>query len=89
MQVGDLVRCDTNVGLIIRQIGDPWAIDCDQYWIVKWLNGTTETLNGLLLEVINESRLSGETQQVWKSRYPCEPREGSAQYATSACAWHP
>ena len=56
MQVGDLVRCDTNVGLIIRQIGDPWAIECDQYWIVKWLNGTTETLNGRLLEVINESR---------------------------------
>ena len=56
MQVGDLVRCDTNVGLIIRQIGPPYSIDCDQYWIVKWLNGTTETLNGRLLEVINASR---------------------------------
>ena len=51
MQVGDLVRCHNQVGLLIKQLSGMPA-----YWIVQWSNGVLDTVNPYLLEVINENR---------------------------------
>ena len=51
MQVGDLVKCHNQVGLLIKQLAGTPA-----YWIVQWSNGVRDTVNPYLLEVINASR---------------------------------
>ena len=51
MQVGDLVKCHNQVGLLIKQLAGTPA-----YWIVQWSNGVLDTVNPYLLEVISASR---------------------------------
>ena len=51
MQIGDLVKCHDQIGLLIKQLpGTP------AYWIVQWSNGVLDTVNPYLLEVINANR---------------------------------
>ena len=58
MKVGDLVKLlhyghlggDDRVGLLIKQLPSP------EHWIVLWSAGVRDTVNAMMVEVINESR---------------------------------
>ena len=58
MRPGDLVMLlhyghlggDDRVGLLIKQLPSP------EHWIILWSEGVRDTVNDMLLEVINASR---------------------------------
>ena len=57
MKGGDLVRLKsgigTRTGLLIKDLSPPKA---PPHWIILWSDGVRDTVNAMMVEVINESR---------------------------------
>ena len=57
MKVGDLVRLKsgigTRTGLLIKDLSPPKA---PPHWVILWSDGVRDTVNAMMVEVINESR---------------------------------
>ena len=57
MKVGDLVRLKsgigTRTGLLIKDLSPPKA---PPHWIILWSDAVRDTVNAMMVEVINESR---------------------------------
>jgi hypothetical protein len=55
MNVGDLVKCENQLGILIKQLScDPFTDE--SWWTIQWTNGRLDTINSHILELINESR---------------------------------
>ncbi len=55
MKVGDLVRLKSTerTGLLIKNLSPPKA---PPHWVILWSNGVRDTVNAMMVEVINASR---------------------------------
>ena len=55
MKLGDLVRviAHGDVGMLVRLVSE---YDGESFWLIRWTDGTMETVRHHMLEVISENR---------------------------------
>ena len=55
MKIGDLVRLIAlgDVGVLVRLVSE---YDGESFWLIRWTDGTMETVRHHMLEVISETR---------------------------------